>query len=111
MLVGEIGYNRKEFLYELKFWEIRAIIRGYRNREHTAWEASRLNAFFIMSSMSDLRKGGIFRDTDLIKFPWENERAEPGNQPTKKEVEELRELMRRENAAREQAAQKEEKGD
>ena len=32
MLVGEIGIPRHEFLYDLKFWEVRRIIRGYRKR-------------------------------------------------------------------------------
>lgn len=32
MLVGEIGIPRKEFLYEIRFWEARRIIRGYRKR-------------------------------------------------------------------------------
>lgn len=30
--MGEIGINRKEFLYEINFWEVRRIIRGYRRR-------------------------------------------------------------------------------
>lgn len=32
MLVGEIGIPRKEFLYEIRFWEARRIVRGYRKR-------------------------------------------------------------------------------
>lgn len=96
--MGEIGYNRDEFLYTLKHWEIRAIIKGYRSRYHTAWEAARLNAFFVMSSMTDLKKSGIRSDTDLIQFPWERELIDPDEQPTPEEVERLRELMRQENA-------------
>jgi hypothetical protein len=30
--VGEIGIPRHEFLYELTWWEINSIIRGYRKR-------------------------------------------------------------------------------
>ena len=33
MLVGEIGIPRREFLYELEFWEVRRIIKGYRKRD------------------------------------------------------------------------------
>ena len=33
MLVGEIGIPRREFLYELEYWEVRRIIRGYRKRD------------------------------------------------------------------------------
>ena len=98
--MGEIGYPRHEFLYDLRLWEIRSIIKGYRLRSRTVWESSRLNAFFIMSSMSDLRKAGIYRDTDLVKFPWEKLKVDRDDQPTKEDVERLRELMRQENAQR-----------
>lgn len=97
--MGEIGYPRHEFLYDLKLWEIRAIVKGYRNRTHTIWESSRLNAFFIMSTMADLRKAGVHHDTDLIRFPWERAKVDADNQPTKEEVERMRELMRKENEA------------
>ena len=33
MLVGEIGIPRREFLYELEYWEVRRIIKGYRKRD------------------------------------------------------------------------------
>ena len=33
MLVGEIGISRHEFYYELRWWEIRAIVSGYRRRD------------------------------------------------------------------------------
>ena len=30
--MGEIGYNRHEFLYDLRLWEIHLIVMGYRKR-------------------------------------------------------------------------------
>ena len=30
--MGEIGIPRRDFLYDLRFWEVRRIIRGYRQR-------------------------------------------------------------------------------
>lgn len=96
--MGEIGWDRSEFLHELRLWEIKAIIKGYRARTREMWMASRLNAFFIMSSMCDLKKSGIRRDTDLIEFPWEKARPEPGSQPSEEEVERLRQMMRSMNA-------------
>ena len=33
MLVGEIGVPRHEFLYDIRFWEVHRIIRGYRQRD------------------------------------------------------------------------------
>ena len=31
--MGEIGYNRHEFLYDLRLWEIHLIVLGYRKRD------------------------------------------------------------------------------
>ena len=53
MLVGEIGFPRKEFLCELKWWEVKSIIRGYNVRRHDGWEQARLvayNAHYCMGS-------------------------------------------------------------
>ena len=58
-----------------------------------------------MSAMTDLRKAGIHRDTDLIKFPWERAGIDLGDQPTIDQVNQLRELMRRENEEREKQLQ------
>jgi hypothetical protein len=33
LVVGEIGISRREFLYDLRFWEVRRIVRGYRRRD------------------------------------------------------------------------------
>lgn len=30
--MGEIGYDRHEFLYDLRLWEIQLIVMGYRKR-------------------------------------------------------------------------------
>ncbi len=32
MFVGEYGISRHEFLYDIRFWEARRIIRGYNKR-------------------------------------------------------------------------------
>lgn len=95
--MGEIGYDRREFLYVLQFWEIRAIIRGYRARARGMWEAARLNAFFIMCSMADMKKAGVTSDRALVRFPWEDDDVASEDQPDAEEVERLREMIREEN--------------
>ena len=30
LLVGEIGIERNVFYYELRWWEVKSIVRGYR---------------------------------------------------------------------------------
>ena len=90
--MGEIGVPRREFLYEMRFWEVRRIIRGYRNRQRPSWEQARLNAFFIMSAMADLKQAGIHNDMDLITFPWEKEDIE-ANLPSKEEVADMTDMI------------------
>ena len=82
--MGEIGFPRKEFLHELKWWEVKSIIRGYNARHHHGWEQARLvayNARFCMGS-----KDPIPPLTEWIKFSWEQKSAIPISQ---EEIDEL----------------------
>lgn len=93
--MGEIGFPRREFLYDLVWWEVRSIIRGYNARHHHGWEQARLvayNAHYCMGS-----KETPPTVSEWIKFPWEQS-AESGSAiPTNEEVERLRQMLREEN--------------
>lgn len=98
LFVGEIGYNRHEYLFELDYCDILLISRGYFRRTREMWSATRWQTFYLMSvSMADLKKAGIYRPSDLIKFPWEKDDPE-GNMPSQADIEEMRRMMREENA-------------
>lgn len=74
MLVGEIGIDRNTFFNDLRWWEVKAIIRGYNARHHHSWEQARLvayNAHYCMGS-----KNPIPVVTEWIKFPWEKKAVE-----------------------------------
>lgn len=74
MLVGEIGIDRNTFFNDLRWWEVKAIIRGYNARHHHSWEQARLvayNAHYCMGS-----KNPIPVVTEWIKFPWEKKSVE-----------------------------------
>ena len=73
LLVGEIGYNRNEFLRELKLWEIRAIVRGYRRRAALTWEPARFQTYAWLSARG---AKNIRRPQDVVTFPWEK-KVEP----------------------------------
>lgn len=76
--MGEIGISRHEFYYELKWWEVRSIIRGYNARHHHGWEQARLvayNARFCMGS-----KDPLPTVTEWLKFPWEQKAVTPVSQ-------------------------------
>ena len=75
LFVGEIGIPRREFLYEIEFWEARRIVDGYHARNHAGWEQARLiayNAHYCMGS-----KDPVPIVTEWIKFPWEKEPIPP----------------------------------
>ena len=74
--MGEIGISRQEFLYEITFWEVLLIIRGYRRRSIDVWSASRWSTYHIMAAFvggDELKKNGIFSPKDLLSLPWDNE--------------------------------------
>ena len=99
--MGEIGVARREYLYEMAYWEIVLIVRGYSRRNREMWSAVRWQTYNLMCvSMADMKKAGILRPTDLLRFPWEHGDIEQGDLPTDEEIERMRELMRKENEAR-----------
>lgn len=61
--MGTIGFPRQEFLHDLKWWEVKSIIRGYNVRHHPGWEQARLvayNAHYCMGS----------KDTPPTVYKW-----------------------------------------
>ena len=82
--MGEIGFPRLEFLNELRWWEVKSIIRGYNARHHHGWEQARLvayNARFCMGS-----KDPLPTVTEWIKFPWEKETVIPITEDEREEL-------------------------
>ena len=95
LFVGEIGIPRREFLYDIQFWEVRRIIRGYHARHHAGWEQARLiayNAHFCMG-LPDGKVAPTLQQ--WIKFPWEQD---PSTQVSPDDVKELQDEMAEINA-------------
>ena len=103
--MGEIGLPSREVLYELRWWEVRAILRGYNRRHRDAWSIARWQTYHLMAvSGADLEKAHIYGPMDLIRFPWDNVKGDDtdsttAGMPSAEEIEHLRELMRQENAS------------
>lgn len=79
-IVGEIGFPRKEFLYDIVFWEARRIIRGADARTRQMWSAVRWHTYNMMVAQvgsDSLKKEGISNASDLLPFPWEKETPPP----------------------------------
>ena len=95
--MGEVGFSRDKFLYGLKWWEIKAIIDGYRKRERTFLTMTRWATFMQMSTgMADLSKAGINEPQDLMRFSWEEE-TDHSLPLTEEQKQAIRELLQAEN--------------
>ena len=95
--MGEVGLERNTFLYEIEFWEIKAIVSGYRKRERTYCLMTRWATFMQMcTGMADISKSGIHTPEDLMRFPWEKEQDE-APPISEEEQEEIRAELRRLN--------------
>ena len=56
MFVGEIGIPRREFLYEIRGWEARRILKGYQRRHILMYQLQRIQAWASMFCMGNPEK-------------------------------------------------------
>ena len=78
--MGEIGINRREYLYDLDFLDILMIERGYERRYRHIWSTTRWQTYYqmLMQCGSDkLREHGINGPTDLLPLPWDKSNVQP----------------------------------
>lgn len=95
--MGEIGIPRREFLYDLRFWEVRRIVRGYRNRDRLKHQLMAECAYAAMFAMRD-PKGKTPRDIFPSLFQGDDDDDATDSAPIDdKEVARLRQMMREEN--------------
>ena len=86
-------------MYEMKLWQLRMVVKGYFRRSREMWSAVRWQTYNLMSvSMADLKKAGIYKPADLIKFPWDKKDEESGNLPSREEQQRMIQEMRDYNA-------------
>ena len=90
MLVGEIGVDRRTFLYEMSFWEIKRVVRGYGSRLEKKISNTRMLAYLITAynGMTDLKKAGVYNIHDFYPLPWDD--LAQAEQPTTEEIDALR---------------------
>ena len=97
--MGEIGIPRREFLYDIRFWEVRRIIRGYRRRDWLKHQLLAECAYATIYAMRD-PKGKTVADIFPMLFDDEDDDNEPPI--TKDEAAELQQLMADINAQHQQ---------
>jgi len=93
--VGEIGIPRREFLYDIQFWEVRRIIRGYRQRDMLKHQLLAECAYAAIYAMRD-PKGKTVADMFPIIFDTDDDDEEPPI--SKEDVAELQQLIAETNA-------------
>lgn len=89
MLVGEVGIPRREFLYELSWWEARRIMRGYTRRDRITKELLRLNAYCSLFSTAENKFN--LTPSQWLTLPWEKEENEVNL--TDEEIKEMQDMM------------------
>ena len=95
MFVGEIGITRREFLYDIRFWEARRIIRGYRKRGKIFMQLLAENVYASTFAFRG-SEGKTVKDMFPSIFDDDDYEMEPAI--TQEEQDELQELMAAENA-------------
>jgi hypothetical protein len=88
--VGEIGIPRREFLYDLRFWEVDAIIRGYRRRNRLMHQ---LLAEIVYTTMYINRDPKGKTVEGMFPMLFEDEEEEDTPIMTKEDSDELQQLM------------------
>ena len=89
--MGEIGIPRREFLYDLRFWEVRRIIRGYRRRDLLKHQLMAECVYAAIHVMRD-PQGKTVADMFPMLFDYDDDNDEPPL--TKEDVEDLQAFMK-----------------
>ena len=84
--MGEIGISRREFLYDLRFWEVRRIIRGYRRRDLLKHQLMAECVYAAIYAMRD-PQGKTVADMFPMLFDFDDDDDEPPL--TKEDVDDL----------------------
>ena len=94
--MGEIGIPRREFLYDLRFWEVRRIIRGYRQRDRLKHQLIAECAYAAIYAMRDPKGKTV---ADMFPQIFEDDDDYDDEPPiTEGEAADLQALMERMNA-------------
>lgn len=99
MFVGEIGIPRREFLYDIQFWEARRIIRGYRKRDRLKHQLIAECAYAAIYAMRDPNGKTV---ANMFPQLFEDDDDDEDEILTPDEIKQLQEEMEAWNASRQQ---------
>ena len=92
--MGEIGIPRREFLYDLRFWEVRRIVRGYRKRDRLKHQLMAECAYAATYAMRDPKGKTV---ADIFPQIFEDDDIDDESPVTDDEAADLQALMARMN--------------
>lgn len=90
--MGEIGIQRREFLYDIRFWEVRRIIRGYHQRDRLKHQLMAECVYAAIYAMRDPNGKSV---ADMFPMIFDSDDDDPDDEPpiTNEEIKELQQLM------------------
>ena len=91
MFVGEYGISRHEFLYEIRFWEARRIIRGYNKRNRLTNQLLAESVYATIHVMRDAKGKTV---ADMFPSLFEDDDEDYESPITDDEAAELQANMR-----------------
>ena len=90
--MGEIGYNRHEFLYDLRLWEIHLIVMGYRQRDRLKHQLMAECVYAAIYAMRDPKGKTV---ADMFPQIFEDDDDYDDEPPiTEEDAAELQDLMK-----------------
>jgi hypothetical protein len=89
--VGEIGYNRHEFLYDLRLWEIHLIVMGYCKRDRLKHQLMAECVYAAIYAMRDPKGKTV---ADIFPQIFEDDDIDDEPPITEEDAAELQDLMK-----------------
>ncbi len=77
---------RREFLYDIRFWEAKRIIRGYRRRNILSYQLQRIQAWASMFCMGNPKH---VKPTDIFKLYFDADEELSAPPMTEDEIKEI----------------------
>ena len=96
MFVGEYGISRHEFLYDIRFWEARRIIRGYNKRNRLTNQLLAESVYATIYVMRDAKGKTV---ADMFPSLFEDDDEDYESPITDDEAAEMQANMRAMNEA------------
>ena len=90
--MGEIGFPRHEYLYELTYCDLLLITRGFQRPQRHGWQQARLIAYHVRYCIGLSKCENANTLTAWLPFP--SDHAQPqAPLPTEQELQEMQALM------------------